>query len=70
VNNETVTEPLLMSDPSKIVAPAAWVAIIMTATTILLLASLHVLSPEFAPSWRMVSVQTGNAQLQSKIESL
>ena len=44
-----------MSDPSKIAAPAAWVAIIMTAVTILLLASLHVLSPEFAPSWRMVS---------------
>jgi len=27
----------------------------MTGATILLLASLHVLSPEFAPSWRMVS---------------
>ena len=27
----------------------------MTVATILLLASLHVLSPEFAPSWRMVS---------------
>jgi hypothetical membrane protein len=44
-----------MSEPSKIIAPAAWLAIIMTAATILLLASLHVLSPEFAPSWRMVS---------------
>jgi Protein of unknown function (DUF998) len=31
------------------------VAIITTAATILLLASLHALSPEFAPSWRMVS---------------
>ncbi len=50
-----MTEPLLTSDPSQIVAPAAWVSIIMTAATILLLASLHVLSPEFAPSWRMVS---------------
>jgi len=50
-----VTEPLLASDPSKIVAPAAWLAIILTAATTLLLASLHVLSPEFAPSWRMVS---------------
>jgi hypothetical protein len=36
-------------------APAAWLAIIMTAATILLLASLHVLSPEFSPSWRMIS---------------
>jgi uncharacterized protein DUF998 len=54
VNNEAlVTEPT--SDPAKIVAPAAWLAIIMTVATILLLASLHVLSPEFAPSWRMVS---------------
>ena len=44
-----------MSHPSKIAAPAAWAAIIMTTATILLLASLHVLSPEFAPSWRMVS---------------
>jgi hypothetical protein len=50
-----VTERLLTTDPSKILAPAAWLAIIMTAATILLLASLHVLSPEFAPSWRMVS---------------
>lgn len=50
-----MTKPLLANDPSKIVAPAAWLAIIMTAATILLLASLHVLSPEFDPSWRMVS---------------
>ena len=50
-----VTGPSLASDPSKIVVPAAWLAIIMAVATILLLASLHVLSPEFAPSWRMVS---------------
>jgi len=31
------------------------VAMTMTAATILLLASLHVVSPEFDPSWRMVS---------------
>jgi len=42
-------------DSSRIAAPAAWLAIIMTLATVLLLASLHVLSPEFAPSWRMVS---------------
>ncbi|OLB25247.1 MAG: hypothetical protein DMG41_09965 [Acidobacteria bacterium] len=41
--------------PSTMVAPAAWLAIIMTTATVLLLASLHVLSPEFAPSWHMVS---------------
>lgn len=50
-----MTSPLLATDTSKIVTPAAWLAIIMTAATILLLASLHILSPEFAPSWRMVS---------------
>lgn len=55
MTNSAITEPMAASDPSKIVAPAAWLAIIMTVTTILLLASLHVLSPEFAPSWRMVS---------------
>jgi len=53
--NRAITERTVTSDRSKIVAPAAWLAIIMTAATILLLASLHVLSPEFAPSWRMVS---------------
>jgi len=50
-----MTKPLLASDPTKIVAPAAWLAAILTSATILLLASLHVLSPEFDPSWRMVS---------------
>jgi hypothetical protein len=37
------------------VGPAAWLAIVLTIISILLLASLHVLSPEFAPSWRMIS---------------
>jgi hypothetical protein len=50
-----MTKPLLASDPAKIVAPAAWLAAILASATILLLASLHVLSPEFDPSWRMVS---------------
>jgi uncharacterized protein DUF998 len=53
--DRAATEPMAASDPSKIIAPAAWLSILMTATTILLLASLHVLSPEFDPSWRMVS---------------
>lgn len=50
-----MTKPILASDPAKIVAPAAWLAAILTSATILLLASLHGLSPEFDPSWRMVS---------------
>lgn len=37
------------------VAPAASVALAATAVSALALALLHVLSPEFAPSWRMVS---------------
>jgi hypothetical protein len=53
--NRSITDSTAASDPSKIIASAAWLAIIMTAATILLLASLHVLSPEFDPSWRMVS---------------
>ena len=36
-------------------APAAYIAAGAAVATILLLGSLHVLSPEFAPSWRMVS---------------
>jgi hypothetical protein len=50
-----MTEPSFTSDTSKIVPPAAWMAIFMTTATVLLLASLHVLSPEFDPSWRVVS---------------
>lgn len=34
---------------------AAWTAIALTTIALLLLAALHVLSPEFAPSWRMIS---------------
>src|SRR5579863_6258563 len=41
--------------PSTISAPAARLAIAAAASTILLLTSLHVLSPEFDPSWRVVS---------------
>jgi hypothetical protein len=34
---------------------AGWLAILATGATLLLLASLHVLSPEFSPSWRVIS---------------
>jgi len=44
------------SEPNaKISLPAARLAIATTVAALLLLASLHILSPEFAPSWRMVS---------------
>lgn len=44
------TEPhFLNSDPSQIVKPAAWLAILATDAAILSLAALHVLSPEFSP---------------------
>jgi hypothetical protein len=34
---------------------AAYLAITTAVLALLFLASLHILSPEFAPSWRMVS---------------
>ncbi len=36
-------------------APAAYVALVATAISCLSLILLHALSPEFSPSWRMVS---------------
>ena len=35
--------------------PAAWIALGATAVSLIALLALHVVSPEFAPSWRMVS---------------
>lgn len=40
---------------SGFVAPAAWGALLATGVSAVALALLHALSPEFAPSWRMVS---------------
>lgn len=40
---------------SQVARFAARLAMGMTIITILLLATLHLLSPEFAPSWRMIS---------------
>ena len=40
---------------SKVSVPAARLAIAASAAAFLLLVSLHVLSPEFSPAWRMVS---------------
>jgi hypothetical protein len=44
-----------VTDTSTISASAARVAIAAAGAVLLLLASLHVLSPEFDPSWRVVS---------------
>ena len=54
--NETATKPISSaSSPSHIAEPAAWLAILATGSAILLLAALHILSPEFSPSWRVIS---------------
>jgi hypothetical protein len=46
---------VLTSDPPKIEAISTRLSIAAAAATLLLLVSLHVLSPEFDPSFRMVS---------------
>lgn len=54
--NNAATKPLLgKTNPSQISEWAAWSAILTTVATILLLVGLHVLSPEFSPSWRVIS---------------
>jgi hypothetical protein len=50
----TYSIPVLRS-PAQVAEMAAWLAIALTIATTLLLAALHILSPEFAPSWRMIS---------------
>lgn len=40
---------------SRVAKTANWIAITGTAAALLLLALLHALSPEFDPSWRMIS---------------
>lgn len=40
---------------SEVRKSAAWLAILLTGAAISLLAGLHVLSPEFSPSWRVIS---------------
>lgn len=46
---------VLTSDSSKVEVTGARLSIAATVAVLLLLVSLHVLSPEFDPSWRMVS---------------
>jgi hypothetical protein len=45
----------LSTDTARISAPAAWMAMASAAAVLILLAGLHVLSPEFDPSFRVVS---------------
>ena len=43
------------SATSTISVLAAWTAIAASGVALALLLSLHVLSPEFSPAWRMIS---------------
>jgi hypothetical protein len=49
------TKQFSTRDPSQISQAAAWFAIFTNLMAVLLLAALHILSPEFSPSWRMIS---------------
>jgi hypothetical membrane protein len=51
----TVHHTVSQDRPPSISVPSAWAAIAATATACGLLLSLHVLSPEFSPAWRMIS---------------
>ena len=54
--NTAATKPLSStSNPPQFGELAAWLAMLATGATILLLATLHGLSPEFSPSWRVIS---------------
>jgi len=57
--NKAETKSLpCMSSASQFRKLAAWLAIFLTGATILLLTALHVLSPTFSPSWRVISEYT------------
>ena len=54
--NNKATRPLVsIGNSSRLAKPAAWVALLATGATLVLLAVLHFLSPEFSPSWRVIS---------------
>ena len=50
-----MNRPISKTDTLRPSVLAAWVAIGAAGTVLLLLAALHVLSPEFDPSFRVVS---------------
>jgi hypothetical protein len=49
------TKQVSTTDPLHTSPAAAWFAIFTNLVAVLLLAALHILSPEFSPSWRMIS---------------
>jgi len=55
MNNAATRSLVSMRNPSQVAELARWFAIFATGATIFLLLILHVLSPEFSPSWRVVS---------------
>jgi len=55
MNNVAKGSLVSTRNPTQVAELAAWLAILATGATILLLVSLHALSPEFSPSWRMIS---------------
>ena len=55
MNNVAKWSLVPIRNPSQVAELAAWLSILATAATISLLVSLHALSPEFSPSWRMIS---------------
>jgi Protein of unknown function (DUF998) len=55
MNNAATRSLVSMRSPSQLAELAGWLAILATSATIFLLVILHVLSPEFSPSWRLVS---------------
>lgn len=53
--NTTTRSSISMKNQSQVAEWAGWFAILATGSAIGLLITLHLLSPEFSPSWRMVS---------------
>jgi hypothetical protein len=54
--NDVANKPLMRTKtPFQVPELAGWLAILATGATLVLLVSLHVLSPEFSPSWRVIS---------------
>ena len=49
------TKQVSIADPLQGSQAGAWFAISTNLVAVLLLAALHILSPEFSPSWRMIS---------------
>ncbi len=55
MNNAAKGSLVSTRNPTQVAELAAWLAILATGATMSLLVSLHALSPEFSPSWRMIS---------------